>query len=268
VKLELEFGTVPLTGSAVFTNGSSEVVGTGTVFLSEISRSGYVRPLSAADSDWAKTARIVSDTKILLDAPYGGATTAGDMVIQAEAVPQPIGATPGTLVLDGNGKLLAASGTKAGCGIGLWRQGDYGPMSLVGWLSLDARRANQKTWFGFRDDVAAPTIFVEFGFEGTDDTKVIFRTGFLGEVETTDVTLPLNSTTAQQLKYRITVTPEACEIQIADGPVVQHELHIPDPYAEMMISGGIVNTADEVESTLIVDCVLFQDFDRLAVKTY
>jgi len=256
----------PMTGSVTVTNGSQLVVGEGTLFMSEISRTGYVRAYSADDTLWVKTARIIDDTHMLIDSPYAGATVTGDMLIQAEAVPQSIGATPGTISLDGAGKLLLASGTAADCGVGMWRMADYSPMSITGWISLPSRQAEQKVWFGFRDDPAAPDIYVELEFTGIDDTKATFVSSFHGETETTEITLPASSST--QLKYRISVMPEYCEIQVGDSAPVRHELHIPDPYSEMVISGGIVNTATAVETVIEVDCVFFQNFDRIAVKQY
>lgn len=260
----------PLTGSVTFTNGSSVVTGVGTFFLSDVFRTSYIRPVSGDDTTWRKVAQIISDTQMMIDDPYPGATVTDD-AIQTDSVPVYIGATPGTLSLNGTGKLVVSSGVAKGCGVGLWRQGDYGPMWLVGWLSVSQRLSTQSAWFGFRNDVVNPTIFAEVRFEGTDDTKVKFITNFLGEEESTEVTLPGGGHTSSQLKYKVDVTPDACILFIQGTELARHELHIPGPYDAMVMGGGIVNIDpdnDSASSTdILVDCVSYKNYDLLNVHT-
>lgn len=259
----------PLPGLVLFTNGSQVVRGNGTSFLSTVSRTAYVRPLSGDDTMWGKVARIIDDVTLMIADPYTGPTVSNDMLLQAEAVPYFIGETPGTLTATGS-KVLAASGTSSGCGVGMWREGDYGPMVVWGWLALDARRDEQEAFFGFRDDPLDPTFIAEVVFDGTDPTKVKFRTTDHGEEQLTIVTLPNGWTTAEQLKYRIYVAPEECTLMIGDPtePNAKHDLHIPGPYDDLMMGGSIVNKQAAVSSTLAVDCVLFQNFNRIATKYY
>lgn len=260
---------VPLPGLVMFTEGSSIVRGSGTSFLSTVSKTAYVRPLSGDDTMWGKVARIIDDTTMLIDEPYTGPSVSNDMLLQAEAVPYFIGPTPGTLTADGS-KVHAASGPAAECGMGLWRQGDYGPMVVWGWLSVDVRRVEQESVFGFRDDPLNPTFSAEVVFDGADPTKIKFRTTDHGEAEVTELTLPGGATSAEQLKYRVYVAPEECTLIIGDATTLsaRHDLHIPGPYDEMMIGGNIVNLVPAVSSTLLVDCVLFQNFNRIATKYY
>jgi hypothetical protein len=265
----------PVTGLASFTSGSQHVYGSGSAFISEISKTGYIRPYTGDDYHWYKVARIVSDTDILIDETYASASVTDDVLIQAESIPILIGDTPGTLVLSG-GKILADCGTTSGSGIGLYRQGDYGPMTLVGWLSINQRLDTQSSWFGFRDDATTPYVFADVLFTGSDDTKVVFRTGYLGESEESIVTLPSGTTTADQLKYTIEITPFHCDFLITSGSslstvtssLVRHELHIPAPYDEMNLGGAIMNITSSVSSSILsVDCVLFLNYNTLTTRS-
>jgi len=263
-----EMLAAPLAGTVSFTSGSNRIVGSGSQFLTEISKTGYIRPLSGDDNNWGKIARIVSDTIVELDSPYLSASVSDDMLLQAEGVPLIIGETPGSLLLSG-GHVIATPGLLSGSGIGLWRQADYGPMNLCGWLSISQRLETQQTWFGFRDpeNIITPNVFVDVIFSGSDSTKALFRTGYAGETEETLVTLPSGSTTETKLKYKIFVGPDICTLQIGKTTVAEHELHIPNPYDEMVLVGAIENLdACETNTELLVDCVLFQNFDQITTK--
>ena len=81
------------------------------------------------------------------------------------------------------------------------------------------------------------------------------------------MTLPSGSTSETKLKYRIFVGPDICTLQIGKATVAEHELHIPNPYDEMVLVGAIENLdACETNTELLVDCVLFQNFDQIATK--
>lgn len=257
-----------LEGTVEFTSGSQKVRGTGTSFITDISRTGYIRPYSGDDAHWCKVARIISNTLVEIDSPYLSASVSGDSLIQGEAVPFLIGDVPGTLAVSG-GHAIANPGLLSGSGIGLWRQADYGPMYLYGWLSITQRLNSQQTWFGFRDpeNPTNPSVFADLVFSGSDNTKVLFRTGYLGESEETEVSLPGGLTTEDKVRYRILVTPDMCSVEVGkNGNVVEHDLHIPGPYDELILGGAIENLdAQETETELKVDCVLFRNFDRIDV---
>jgi parallel beta-helix repeat protein len=63
-----------LTGTATFTNGSETVVGSGTVFTSQVSKYSI---LKSANNQFARVLSITDDTHIVLDRPWGWITENG-----------------------------------------------------------------------------------------------------------------------------------------------------------------------------------------------
>lgn len=90
-------------GTAVFTNSSAAIVGTGTSFLSQVTPGMWVKPgptsvaegltaHSAGDigseyDEWGLVLNVPSDTSITLTAPYAGATSAGARALHKADAP-------------------------------------------------------------------------------------------------------------------------------------------------------------------------------------
>lgn len=199
--------------------------------------------------------------------PYQGATISGS-IVQAPVIPFSWGNTTGQISVSGS-KAHIASGVSGSSGKGFYREGDYGPMKVAGWISIDNRRADQRIWFGFQDDPipASASYGVICEFSGTVASSAAFVTFFHGEEERTEFAIPSGST-ASQLKYTIQVTPENCKLEVGTDTVATHELHIPGPYDEMALCAGFEVLQDSDESIASIDCILFQNFNLIATKLY
>ena len=256
-----------LTGTATFALGSSYVVGSGSLFTTEVQRTAYVKPADGDNTTWGKVARIISDTRLQLVDAFQGTTVSGS-IAQAEAIPFFWGNTTGQISVSGS-KAHINSGVSGSSGIGFYREGDYGPMKITGWLSLDSRKPEQRFWFGFQDEPipASASYGVICEFSGSSAASGAFVTFYHGEYERTEFVMPSGSS-SDQLKYTIYVTPESCYLDIGTQRMALHELHIPGPYDEMNLCSGFEVRGDSTESVASIDCVLFQNFDLLATKPY
>jgi hypothetical protein len=259
-----------LTGTLAFENGSRLVTGTGTAFLDEVDRDHYLKRDADGNGAWGKLARIVSATALELDAPYAG-TTGGGGAHGTHWLPETAGG--GTIAVSASAARLAV-GTTDGALATIWRQGDYGPLALTAWASLDARAADQPAFVGLRDDVAAPTLAADVLFEGADATRVVFRTSNGAEEERTTVTLPNAHTTDELVKYKLIAAADACRLYV-QGPgdaaptlAATHEQHVPGPYDELLAAFGLANAAAQAAgATLLVDTVLVLNYNLLATQT-
>lgn len=260
--------TQELSGTSTFTSGSPYVVGSGSLFLSEVQRTAYVKPSMGDETTWGKVARIITDTRLQLTEPYSGETISGSM-LQAEAIPFYWGPTTGQLGVSGS-KINISSGVSGSSGIGFHREGDYGPMKLTGWLSLTNRQPSHRSWIGFQDDPtpASASYGVICEFSGSEIGSGSFVTFYHGEEERTNFAFPSGSTTNDQLKYVFEVTPETCSLSIGNTQVAVHELHIPAPYDDMELVAGIEVGEDSDESSMQIDCVLFQNFNLIASRQH
>lgn len=63
------------TGTALFTNGSTAVVGTGTAWLTHLKAGDKIKATSHSDSVYATISSVTNDTNLVLTANYTGATT-------------------------------------------------------------------------------------------------------------------------------------------------------------------------------------------------
>lgn len=259
--------TSSLTGTATFTLNSSYVTGSGSLFTTEVEKTSYIKPADGDDTTWCKIAKIISDTSLQLVEPYQGATISGS-IVQAPVIPFSWGNTTGQISVSGS-KAHIASGVSGSSGKGFYREGDYGPMKVAGWISIDNKRADQRIWFGFQDDPipASASYGVICEFSGTVASSAAFVTFFHGEEERTEFAIPSGST-ASQLKYTIQVTPENCKLEVGTDTVATHELHIPGPYDEMALCAGFEVLQDSDESIASIDCILFQNFNLIATKLY
>ncbi len=61
-----------LTGYATFTNNDTSVIGTGTEFTTEVTPGQYIRLEDAGPESYMVVGAIISDTEIILAAPYAG----------------------------------------------------------------------------------------------------------------------------------------------------------------------------------------------------
>ena len=251
-----------LTGTVTLANGSRVVTGSGTLFTEELNRTQYIKLAADTIDDWMTITRVTSDTDLILDEPYGGAGGTGT----AEVTRWPVheSGAPGTVSV-GSSVVTISSGTGTDGETHIGRYGDFAPISSV-WLgSISQRIANQEAHFGFRDDHLDPKHFAEVFFDGTDSTKVKFRTAWDGEVQSTTITLPSGSVSSSLLRYKIDLNIEYCALLVNGVSLARHNNHLPDMYADMELCAGIKNTGSVTNTDLTLDTVLFVDHNQVQI---
>jgi hypothetical protein len=254
-----------LTGTLSFTNGSTEVTGSGTLFTEEVNRANYIKLSSDSYTKYVQVVRAPNNTSILLSEPYDGTTGSGSGV-KTSWLKLPGGGTPGTISVSSS-SITLSSGTTNGGRIAIYRGGDYLPLVNNWSLSLSQRIADQSSFVGLRDDVANPTMYCDVVFDGTDDTKVKFRSAWNGDEEVSTISLPSGLNTSQSLRYKIDCSIDYAALMINGVLVCRHEAHIPDPYASLHLCAGIENTSTVTNTDLAIDTVLFSNQDQVQITS-
>jgi hypothetical protein len=159
------------------------------------------------------------------------------------------------------------SGTGTNNRVSITAVGDYGPISFRSQLSISQRIANQTTRLGFADNTAAPNIFAQFNFSGTDNTVVDCVTASSSaatDLQTTTIKIP-NGTSATINTYYIEVQPDQVSFVINNILVAQHSTHIPGPYDSVNVSCFIQNSGAVTATTLSIDYIYFINQNALQV---
>jgi hypothetical protein len=173
----------------------------------------------------------------------------------------------GVSVSFSNSNAVIATGTNAST-FRLSRAGDYGPMGMVGLITISQRIANDDIRFGFRDNINSPGILAEFQFNSTNPTLVnaISQSDSAAvNVQTSSVTMPNNSSTATAHKYEIIVLPKSVAFKIDDVLVAKHETHIPGPNDAMYIQLGGSKTAGGTSTTITCDYIDWNNHNNLQI---
>jgi hypothetical protein len=255
-----------LSGEVTFTNGSNVVTGSGTLFNDEVTRDHYIKLTTDDDTKWALVGRSPNDTVLYLFEPYEGSSGTGT-AHTSRWVPFVDGLTPGTVSV-GSSKLTLSPGTTSTGVARVEREGDYLPMVVTWAASISQRITNQSAHFGFRDDCESPSMLCEVVLDGTDNTKVKFRSAWKGDEELTQVSLPAGLTTAQTLRYKIDVSTDYCALLVNGVMIARHENHVPDMYATMFLCAGISNTSSVGSSTdLAFDTMFWSNQDQVQVAS-
>jgi hypothetical protein len=254
-----------ISGTAYFTNGSDVVTGNGTAFQSDLRVGEYVKISSHDDTVYAQISSIESDTYLTIRIPYIGASTSGTLRSSAWKYSSANGSSFSQASSMGN----MITGTTSGAYAAMEREGDYGPFLITVKAAVSQRIANQEISFGFIDDPTNINNQALVVFTGTDNTQVTLRTSFSNtDIETTTATIPGGAVSSTQLYYQLEVLDNRISLWIGDVKVIEHRLHLPGPYAEMMLRLVAQNTGTAASTTtLAVDVVYFNNFDRVEVKT-
>jgi hypothetical protein len=255
-----------LTGTLTFTNGSHDVTGSGTLFTQEVTRNHYLKIKTDTVDKWVAVTRAPTDTTLELAEPYQGAT-ASATAHKTRWVSVGLGGTPGSATMSSS-RLTLTTGTVSGCGRRIWRQGDFAPMLLTWVVSVSQRIANQEIAVGFVDDPSSstPQHYAEVVFDGTDNTKIKFRSAWAGDEESTTLTLPTGLDTSQSLRYKIELTAEHCALLVNGVLCAKHETHVPDMYIDLALRAQAKNTATAASTTsLVIDSAFWVNTDRVEV---
>ncbi|MBI2375909.1 MAG: hypothetical protein HYV07_18090 [Deltaproteobacteria bacterium] len=107
--IKLDDGT-PLTGTLTFTNGTTNVTGTGTLFTTEVTTLSRIKVDYEQETRWVSVASIVSATQLTLESNYAGTTAAGVKALLVEPT-TPTGTftfTNGSATVTGSGTLFTS----------------------------------------------------------------------------------------------------------------------------------------------------------------
>lgn len=252
-----------LTGSATFTNGSTNVVGVGTDFGSSVGKKNYIKASSAADSAFCRVLTIISDTELELESPYTGATATATITFSQW---QPSTANSGTVSV-ANSLVTLASGTLNGGSSKITRSVDYCPLSMYVDLSISQRITNQTIIVGMASEDDEKK--VQLVFDGTDISTVKFRTASssnVNDIQETIIIIPGLLGSATRLAYQLDMTPAGAAVSINGIVKAVHRTHIPGPYDVMNAIVSTVNTAVVTATLVTVDSIFISNVDQLQVN--
>lgn len=254
-----------LTGTATFTNGSTTVTGVGTLFLTEVKLRDYVKIASQGETFWTEVHNIISDTELELVSGYLGTTASATANRTNWVTLTPTGSSNAI----SGGIFTVSSGTTNGILAGLYRRGDYPPYSIQVRLKVSARRTNQETYFGARNDTATPSRMAQFMFDGTNNRVIKCQTRSSTnsyDLEETTYQIPFSTTDIYHI-YRIEINAEKVTFTI-DGQIAAiHTSHIPGPYDTINMMCLIKNTSTPAGSTDVsIDYMNWSNVDQLEVK--
>jgi hypothetical protein len=257
--------TTALTGTLTFTNNSNTIIGIGTLFTQEVHRINYIKKTSDADTLYVAVAEIISDTEILLENVYTG-TTGTTTAVSSDFIT----IIENSASISVSSSLITlSSGSSNGGRASIYRDGDYLPYSLEVNAALSQRIANQEITFGFKDIIGpSPNISALVVFNGTDNTKIKFRTRSTinaSDLEETEVTLPKNYTTTTFNQYGIELTNKSAALIFNGDMLAIHKKHIPGPYDILRIGSSITNSAAVSNTDFQIEYLSFDNTDRVSV---
>lgn len=256
---------VAMTGTALFTAGSKDIVGSGTSFLTELNRDYLIRRTGDDSVLSARVAVIIDNTHAQLATPYPGTTGTSAPI---KSYWQSVIGTGGSIdVLSSEVQL--STGTNSGQKTMVWRPIDFPPLVARFYGRISARIANQELRFGLVDDSINPINYALIVFSGTDNTKATLRTGSSsGDVEETTITIPGGGTTVASQWYRIEVTWDNVTFYIDNKAVAVHKLHIPNQYITLGLMAHVENSGVPISSeTLFADLIACINLNIVQVGT-
>ena len=253
-----------LTGTTTFVNGSATVTGVGTTFTA-LTTDRYIKVASQSDNFYNRIDTILSDTQVLLSAPYAGASAAGVTAAVSYWLDTLVGT--GAVTVSASEAVLTP-GTGATGSVFLSHSGDYPPYASTWLVRITQRIANQIAVFGFQDVPGNPGAEAVVVIDGTTNTTVKFRTSFssaAAEIQETVVTLPAGANTTASNRYEIDLAPDSAALVINGVVVANHFNHLPAPYVNMFVCAGITNSAVVTATTFAIDAVYFSNLDQIQV---
>ena len=258
-----------LTGTSEFTTGLATVVGTGSLYTSEVRDGDYVKFNLDLEPCWMRVLSVTDDTHLTLVAPYpgfGGPSNTASVRNYATTTGAHGGA--GTFVV-ANSVLSITQAADAAEVTGLLRYLDYGPLFMQWYGNLNQRRANQTTYVGFLD--AAPASAVRwacFVFDGTSAAVVKCRTGSsaaANDILDTSVTLPGGALTSADHLWEIRQYADKVMFYFDGQLIATNTRHLPVHYGIMQLGAWLVNGAAAGVTILAVNDWRIENADRVDI---
>lgn len=258
-------------GTATFTNGSRDVVGTG--FIAADLRTGdYVKLDADAESAWVQVGELNSDTNLTLIDDYTGTGGTG---ASSRAIVKPVTGAGATISVS-NGQCVIAAGTTAGSISKVERDVDWLPLIKQAGVSVSQRIINQSTYIGFYDEAhpATPYWFAWFLLDGTVNTTVKCLSGrnptqapSVAETEETVVTLPNGGTSATVRRWRPEVLGDRVNFFIDGVLVATHYRAMPGPGDLLTSTVRVVNggTAPASNTSVTIDFDTVKNHNKIEI---
>jgi hypothetical protein len=256
-----------LTGTCYFTNGGYTVTGIGTAFLSEIDANFHIKLSSHDNEYYAKIFCLVSDTELILDEPYGGATADGT---GTKTSWHPIIGVNGSITV-ANSECAIASGTTASSITMLHRNIDYGPMRFLARFKMSQRITNHICKLGYKDDPTSPEKVAYFIFDGATNTTVKCVTSSSSaatDIETTIATIPNGGNTSTYHDYYIDVQLDQVVFYCDGTQIAINKIHLPGPYdiLSLFIKSENGSSVPATTTTMTLDFLSTLNINQVEVQ--
>lgn len=257
-----------LPGTPTWTNGSTEVTGSGFLSLTvPLLVYEFVKQDSDSESAWMQIASITATT-ITLRAAYTGNSGTG---AGSSTNMKPTTGTGGTISVSSS-NLVLASGTTNASSTFVSRQVDYGPMTMSVGCTISQRIANQDIYIGFNGTSLDDRLYARFRLSGTTNTLATCETGWANvapatgtDLQSTSVTYPHGSTSAVINEYRIDIDGRIVAFFINDILVASHKLVVPKPYDILAMQFKLTNGTGASNTTLTIAYIICNNYDSVRI---
>jgi len=254
-----------ITGSILFTNGSTKIKGVNTFFISELNSNYYIKYVNDGYANLTQISVINSDTDLDLLKPYDGYTGYGECYksywLQTLNLDSSINTNNSIIELN--------SGTLANASTSVYRKVDYLPVKSNVFSSIYNRNELQCSAIGFLDSPLGGSNYNDvacFYFSGNDNTKVTCCTSCDGYEEIYTVNLPSGLTSENKLFYKIELTYSYVTFLVNNILISKNESHIPKPYTELYFGIATWNyTKIQNQTSLQVDVISILNHDQLQI---
>lgn len=253
-----------LTGTSTFTASSDQLLGTGTLYTTEVKTGDYIKKTADAEGLLVRVSSVEDDTHLTFEENYAGITSTTTAQKSAWLTNTP--ATASITVASSLLSIVAATGN--GTNTGVMREGDYCPYQIITNFTISQRIANQVTTLGLVDVFGAPTIGAAFVFSGTVNTTVTcfsIASSAAADQQTSSVSIPAGGISSGTHKYEINVSNNQVSFMIDDIVVATHTTHIPGPYDLLNLTIKVANSAAVTATTVTADYFLFYNMNQVEV---
>lgn len=227
--------TTNITGTLSLSSTSENVIGVGTLFLTELQKGLYIKVTTDTGTSWRQILNVLSDTELVLDRNYSSTVSGASCHFAWVSMNAGTGAT----ITNSNSIVTMALGTTASVSTRISRTVDYPAVVGSGLISVSQRIVNQDIYIGFSEQsTSTAKYFAWFRLNGTNNTQIILETCGIksgiptaSDIETQTVTLPAGLNTSQNLLYRIEVKDQRVRFFINDTQIGRDFIaHIPSNY--------------------------------------
>ena len=258
--------SLPLSGTITFTNGSDQVTGALSFFVTEGDIYKYIKLDADDETSWAQISSIEDDSHLTLANAYTGTGGAGP----ASSTYWVTHIGTGGSITCVNSEVLISGGTDSTQYTSIFHQADYSPMYLIQRAKVSQRILNEEVRIAFTNNPSAPTINACFVFSGVDAKSVITRvssSGMTGSLEDVPLPIPNGDLSSSYHLYEVRLMGDVVyffidDIKIGDA----RKVHVPKGEQVLGIVAGVYHTGGAVTDTVLtLDTVRLNNNDRVDI---